>query len=502
MMKKLYQAFFILSIILQVNQVYANNLQISNLTLGSRDTANKTVKVNFKLQWDNSWKVDSSQNNWDAVWVFVKFRNLNQDYWQHASLSYGAGHSAVDANIDGSDDTGTGLSKGVFVYSAENLVGQQSVSYDVSLQWEYGEDHQGDGDTFEVQVYGIEMVYVPQARYYLGSKSGLTGEFFLYNTSDSDKSKAYLVSSENAITVGTEKGNLYYILDDVNVGDLQGGVIPAEFPKGYQAFYCMKYEITQGQYVDYVNTLSSDQAEENTPNRQGYHRNNFTHNGSEYETSTPSLPQNGLGHIQLLNYLDWACLRPMTELEYEKACRGTLAPVNREYVWGTEDINDAEYTLANEGTDAESIDTGYSTTLGNITHYDAVFNLPDVNGNQAVTRVGIYATNTSDRVSAGATYYGILDMSGNVFETVIPVSVAEGRAYTGEHGDGVLDNFGRYDVTGWPSLTAGAGVGQRGGSVSRNKALAQLSYRGYAAKYIANGYGYAGEGGRGVRTAP
>ena len=34
-------------------------------------------------------------------------------------------------------------------------------------------------------------------------------------------------------------------------------------------------------------------------------------------------------------YADWAGLRPMTELEFEKACRGPLKPVPDEYAWGT-----------------------------------------------------------------------------------------------------------------------------------------------------------------------
>ena len=36
----------------------------------------------------------------------------------------------------------------------------------------------------------------------------------------------------------------------------------------------------------------------------------------------------------LTSYLDWSGLRPMTEFEYEKACRGTLNPVAYEYPWG------------------------------------------------------------------------------------------------------------------------------------------------------------------------
>src|SRR5690606_34108325 len=33
-------------------------------------------------------------------------------------------------------------------------------------------------------------------------------------------------------------------------------------------------------------------------------------------------------------YVDWAGLRPFTEMEYEKACRGPILPQARDYPWG------------------------------------------------------------------------------------------------------------------------------------------------------------------------
>jgi len=42
--------------------------------------------------------------------------------------------------------------------------------------------------------------------------------------------------------------------DDPAVG-LIGADIPVSFPKGYSDFYCMKYQLTQGQYVDFLNCL-------------------------------------------------------------------------------------------------------------------------------------------------------------------------------------------------------------------------------------------------------
>src|SRR5208283_4202281 len=40
-------------------------------------------------------------------------------------------------------------------------------------------------------------------------------------------------------------------------------------------------------------------------------------------------------------YAAWAGLRPYTELEYEKAARGPITPVNGEYAWGSTGITNA-----------------------------------------------------------------------------------------------------------------------------------------------------------------
>ena len=44
---------------------------------------------------------------------------------------------------------------------------------------------------------------------------------------------------------------------------------------------------------------------------------------------------NWLSWADVAAYLDWSGLRPMTELEFEKACRGPNAPVAGEYAWGS-----------------------------------------------------------------------------------------------------------------------------------------------------------------------
>ncbi|NME70213.1 SUMF1/EgtB/PvdO family nonheme iron enzyme [Flammeovirga aprica] len=486
----------------------ANNLLIENVSIPSKNSSTKTATIQFDISWENSWRVTSAQNNWDAVWVFVKFKNTTTDYWQHATLSYGSSHSSTSnlATIDSDDDTGTGFSKGAFIYSASTK-SQGNASYQVQLEWQYGQDSQGDDDTFEIKVYGIEMVYVPSGAFYLGTGGSDPKTFYMYNNDNvNDRSVPYFVESEGAITVGTTNGNLYYDTDE-NSGTFREGDIPADFPKGFSAFYCMKYEITQGQYADFLNMLRTTQVSVNHISKSETYGNNLETDGSTYSSSTSFYPQVQLSHRKILNYLEWACLRPMTEMEYEKACRGTQTPVALEYAWGSTDINDgSEYTIDNGQTDSEVVaSSSYSASSGNIVMSATA---PDSGtGNHKPLRVGIFATSGASRVSSGATYYGIMNMSGNVTELVVTVSVEPGRSFDGSHGSGALDNVGNYTNTGWPNTAVDAsatdyGYGSRGGAYVFPSSFGYVSTRNYVAYRYHDSSNVRECGGRGVRTAP
>ena len=53
----------------------------------------------------------------------------------------------------------------------------------------------------------------------------------------------------------------------------------------------------------------------------------------------PHIPMGYMNWQDLASYLDWSGLRPMSEFEYEKACRGTLTAVPFEYPWGSTILN-------------------------------------------------------------------------------------------------------------------------------------------------------------------
>ncbi len=97
-------------------------------------------------------------------------------------------------------------------------------------------------------------------------------------------------------------------------------------------------------------------------------------------------------------------------------------------------------------------------------------------------RVGIFAANglNSGRVSAGASYWGIMELSGNLWERPVTIGNATGRAFTGKNGDGLLASNGNANVATWPGTDA-VGAGWRGGSWNENYYHQEVSYRYYAA---------------------
>lgn len=468
--------------------VFANNLQISNVSLTELDAASRYVMVEFDISWDNSWRTDDLNGddveNWDAAWLFVKYKK-SDGTWHHATLNttesnHSTGTAGSNVEFHAPDD-----GKGVFFYRSGNGTGSFS-STGVKLRWEYGTDgisYNINSEISRVEVFGIEMVYVPEGSFNIGSGGDEWGHFYTYGGNN-----AYEITSEGAITTGTTSGNLWA------GGYIGAGTIPADFPKGYAAFYCMKYEITQEQYVKFLNTLTRAQQNTRTgtnlasgvtsvsnryvmadnssmQKRNGIRCDESIHasepitfycdyngNGTGNESGDgQNIACNYLSWTDGAAYADWSGLRPMTELEFEKACRGGATPVANEYAWGTTNIAGSAYTLNNAGAGNEEIATNYSTTAGNCS-----WSTTD-GGINGPLRVGIFASNTnnSGRETSGASYYGVMELSGNLSERTVTVGNITGRSFTGTNGNGSIDGSGNADVTNWPGTDA-VGSGFRG----------------------------------------
>jgi formylglycine-generating enzyme required for sulfatase activity len=491
----------------------ANNISVSSVTLTARNKTADYVQVQFNLSWQNSFRVNTGPSNWDAAWVFIKFKVGVNGEWKHASVSTTGGHSIPSGATASQADT-----KGLFIYRDANGTGNLSLT-GVQLRWNYGTDGVGDEEKIYVKVFAVEMVLVPQGDFQVGSGGQNTGEFRRANDVNSSGAATTFTITSTAPTFqgnnsASSAANLSTRLGEGN--NLSTGTttatLGAGFPTGFGAFYCMKYEISQGQYRDFLNTLTYTQQVTRTasaPNsaaRTGALISSGTaRNGIEIKTAgtsstTPAvygcnlsnnntfdeaadgewIACNYLSWGDVTAYLDWAALRPMTELEYEKACRGNLPPVVNEYAWG-----DATATSL-----SALLNTSQSTEASNTSGANLVSN----NVLSGPVRGGIFATGSSTRIQAGSSYYGLMEMSGNLWEQTVPISNANARSFSNVVGDGTLASNGNADVSSWP---AAVDVGIRGGSYTSTGSLNYLSDRSNISSGVTTRNNNIG--GRGVR---
>ena len=681
------------------NLLLPNNINVSNVTLLSQNTSagvnnsSNFSLVQFNLSWENSWRVSTGPSNWDAAWVFVKFRVGASDptftgvnstgttvtvsstanlrvgmpvrvtsgtglfaantvitsitnatqlvvsatpttplssasiecirIWEHARLN-NTGHTAasgstIDAGLltpGSAFNATTNPAVGVFVYRSTGGSGSNAFN-NTQLRWNYGANGINDNQTVSVQVFAIEMVYVPQGSFFVGSGGqeefgSFTDGSYSTNTSRAQANASLSGTSVNSVSI-LSAGSGYVTVPNVTfpndgihggsgataIATISGGVVTsitvtnggtgytavppvelsfpntipfqitteaalgidnvanrlwgtstsntstigntagnpmatldAAYPKGFAAFYCMKYEISQGQYRDFLNALTYQQQATRTAvvptsaaGTGALHDGTDTfRNGLAIQipgnatTLVPAVYGCNLNANTTYNeaadgewiacnliswmdgcaYLQWSGLRPMTELEFEKACRGNQTAVREEYAWGntTYDPIGSE-TLTNAGANNE--------TSNNTNNNVANFQDPILGPVRGPVRVGSFARAATTRTQAGATYYGIMDMSGNLWETTVTIGNAAGRSFTGLHGSGSLNAGGNANTASWPgivsgALTGAAGSGLRGGSWDGADMDLRVSDRQIAVSAQASRNGSFGI--RGVRRAP
>ena len=273
-----------------------------------------------------------------------------------------------------------------------------------------------------------------------------TGPFYIGDAwaqksfSRGDTLQPFQINSESAINIGTDS----FTLRDTGEYDPKAS-IPLEYPKGYNGFYCMKYEITQEQYADFLNCLTYTQQKNRTitspdaaEGSGAFVAGLSNRNGVSIEKSgtDPDVPAvygcnfnkdnvfndpldankracNFLEWNDVAAYLDWAALRPMSELEFEIPAGSGIASY------------------------------GYL-------------------GPQGPLRAGFAANKNTDRLTSGASYFGIMEMSGNLWEMCVNVNT-KGLLFDGLIGDGILDMDGNANTLNWPSTDAD-GAGFRGGA--------------------------------------
>ena len=462
----------------------------NNLIVGTPVISGSTVT--FTIKWDNSWNVTTGPSNWDAVWLFVKRQSCVSGAispWIHGQLAVtGQSVTGTQLQVDLASDNA-----GVFIRrSAPGIGNITQATVTLTLASVIGGDNIG--------VYGMEMVNVPQGDFYIGDGGYSSYQVF----GDSTNQPVQITNATTSLTKA-QYGNVQELGSSVT--------LPSTYPFGYNRFYSMKYEITCAQYVSFLNTLSYDQqlhkqqdmnwntTPPTSPDGTAFmaswgYRIEIKSPGVSTTTLTPAVYAcdandngvydedcDGLGlpvslrQEHWLSYLEWAALRPMSEFEYEKACRGPIAPVRGEYAWGTTDIYQMQYTNANWGCSSD-IQTVFALGLCN---YQT----------GRMYRAGSAATANTDRVHAGATYYGIADMTGGTYERCVGGWNYDYSTFTTANGDGNINADGSCGNTIWNNMQ----YWNRGGSAQWGHAI-QASNRNYGND--AN-YGQA-QAGRGVRS--
>jgi len=318
----------------------ADKLRVENVTVAHRDA--RTATVGFDISWANSWR---HEPNHDAAWVFFKVRAEGQKAWQHARLAAdkvlnprGYGQEKGSTRLDFIVPDGKDGFTGMFVRRAEYGVGKAAATK-VTAIWDLAASKGITKDTkVSVRAFGIEMVFVPEGAFYLGSGGTEPYRFYRY-TDGTQHTLPYRVTSAGAIPTGRQKDKLWARR---GAQPEDKGEIPAAFPNGYAAFYCMKFHVRVDQYTSFLNALTPAQV------------------AGHYPALAVINKHGGFSWADGAAFAAWASLRPMTELEYEKVTRGPMEPG-----WDTGDKLDHPSYWEVQGINGWRLPVERAVTVGN-----------------------------------------------------------------------------------------------------------------------------------------
>jgi len=445
--------------------VSANNIQIKEpARVISVSGGYATIEV--RLAWENSWR---DAENWDAAYLFLKYRT-GSGSWTHIPVQL-AGNIISSPYTYMTATPNQTTAPGLFIYRDNLGAGNPNVVCKIRWKTNFRQEQFDNGEV-QLLAQAIEMVFVPAGPYVLG---------------DSLSANCFADSYGKPITVRTESSNigLGYVQEG---GVYQNVTVSASYPKGFQGFYMMKYELSQEQYVNFLNTLTLAQQKALLPNwsslkegdyifgdakgrscRNGiilaYHTdpaapmvfaNNFNKD-DEYNGAGDgqTIASNYMSIYDLLAYSSWSGLRPMSEMEFEKACRLPYPSLEkRGYAWNKGDGTIARaMNLSGEGFESENVGVG---------------NVNFKNTFEGPLRCGIFAkSGNSTAQASGSTYWGGMEMSGNVRE--LCRNVNDWYFYWNRHGEGA------YNPGLWSASLSYYGV--RGGGFTSDAEELQVSDR-------------------------
>ena len=410
--------FFLFLLLVAATQLKANNMLVKNVTTTGDNAANKTIQVQFDMSWDNSWR---DGINWDAAWVFMKFKNAN-GLWQHVQLNtsgFANGTGTANTIQVGSDKVGA------FIYRSAAGTGTFA-STTMQLQWNYGLSGLTSVTGLEIRVFAVEMVYVPEgdfncAKLFYNSPENFAAEKTFYAPGNNfpviNKKLSPLLSYNDGSIINVR------IKGDAGIDPNNDGVVDnVNYPTGYRAFYSYKYELSEQQYADFLNLLTSTQV-----NTLGFTGTSISLVNGQYFSSSPNKACGNSNTNRVLSYADWSGIRPMTILEFNKLSYGPMQPVLSPFTWleGGQGCSVSQRLYPAWGANANG---GYNYN--------------------ALTNVGSFAGPLTNRIQSGVSYYGASDLTGNAHEPVVSLNYLN---FSSANGNGVLTSNGLNDISTWNS---------------------------------------------------
>lgn len=473
----LYACFFLTG--LAFIESKASDIHISNVEWAK--SLHNDFSVRFTIEWNNAWRNDK---NFDAAWVFIKYTSPEYHLLPYAhGLIANAGHKLLSNEIAGCPDPEIQIPSdktGFFIYASKTHRGPVRWTINILLDTNALLKPEFELNNRLVEISAIEMVYVPTSAFYLGDgdTTSLAQSAFYTADGNGQYKGLFKVNNEKPIQIGPGLNELYYRSQKKEFQGDQQGALPETFPKGYKAFFIMKYELNQGQYADFLNCLSpgATQFRANYASKNYYKfRGSISLSQNIFIAGSAMRPCNFISWDDACAYADWAALRPFTELEYEKSCRGPDQPGQFEFPWNN---NSKDH-------------------LKRFVHPGGDLSFSDLEEKNI---------NDNNRELYGASFYRVMDMAGSLWERCITVGDSVGRAFEGTHGDGRLSAYAAATNADWPvGYTQSKGFGFRGGGYYEDNMLygvfnphSPIGFRNFAA--WPGAYRYHAYGSRFART--
>lgn len=471
----------------------AHGVDISNVSVSGSD-------ITFDISWNNSWNSYGNSGpganpnyprNRSGVWVFIKVQNDVNNEWHHQKISttaadhsFAIGSSSISF-YPSSDGVGMMLHHGSFTTS--------NATFNTKVTFKMDAVPVGN---LNFKVFAIEMVSSSDGSFHMGDGG------FNYGVTDKRFDTVTVVSSNPSIPANA-------LPTPGSPASATSPAICCNYPTGFYETNIMRYECSNEQFVEFLNTLTYDQqsklvnvSPDAAANTRAFNFASANNENRVIRIQTPGISntqpavfacnydgnsmyneghdgQNqafGLSSIRrTLAYLDWCGMRPMSELEYEKFCRGSKpdqTPVARneyEFAWGTDSA--IGFYLANNTFPGWATER-YSGTLSGGGPVAALINttIPFAT-DEGPMRVGQFAGPATGRVAAGASYYGVMDLSGNVSELCYNALYKNTLAPTirTDYGDGEIGHtinvdMGEHNVQYWPSSQNDSAFVARGGN--------------------------------------